>query len=100
MPSRPIFCECYVLPVARCVLAAEHATPNTQREVVPPAGAAPTPDVWKTPALLLRHSGKGMVPSAGHDPATLRLRVACATHLRHDGIVGAAGGTRHPQLDA
>lgn len=29
----------------------------------------------------------GMVPPAGHDPATVRLRVACAAHLRHDGIL-------------
>ena len=38
----------------------------------------------------------GLVPSAGHDPATLRLRVACAAHLRHDGITGTAGGIQTP----
>ena len=30
---------------------------RTPKILVPLAGAAPTPDVWKTPALLLRHSG-------------------------------------------
>jgi hypothetical protein len=53
--------------------------------MVPLAGAAPALAAWKAAALLLRHSGK-LVPSAGHDPATLRLRVACAAHLRHNGI--------------
>jgi hypothetical protein len=90
------------------------------RALVPPAGFEPAPPVSKTVTSASWATGangtagrccpdtrclegsyasatpqRHMVPSAGHDPATLRLRVACAARLRHDGS-GATGRIRTP----
>src|SRR5688572_18394427 len=37
-----------------------------------------------------------VVPSAGHDPATSRVRAACAAYLRHDGILVPLEGFEPP----